>query len=153
MMQGVVVGGGNNRCLSILGAGQMDKHGNINSTKTAKGKFLVGSGGANDALNASETILCLDQSKDRFVDKLAYVTGLGLSVTAVVSTMGILRKETPQDELRLVGCFPDAHGKSLEDRIKDIQAHCGWDLKVSASVEDVPKPNQKELQLLRWIIA
>ena len=68
MMQGVFVGGENNKCLSILGAGQMDKHGNINSTKTSKGKFLVGSGGANDALNAREAIICLDQSKDRFVD-------------------------------------------------------------------------------------
>ncbi len=151
MMQGVFVGGGNNRCLSILGAGQMDKHGNINSTKTSKGKFLVGSGGANDALNACETILCLDQSKDRFVDKLAYVTGVGHSVTTVVSTMGIFRKEHPKDDLKLVACFPDTHGKSLEDRIKDIRMHCGWDLKVAAGVEEVPKPGLEELQLLRWI--
>ena len=39
MMQGVFVGGENNKCLSILGAGQMDKHGNINSTKTSKGQI------------------------------------------------------------------------------------------------------------------
>ena len=121
MMQGVFVGGENNKCLSILGAGQMDKYGNINSTKTSKGKFLVGSGGANDALNAREAILCLDQSKDRFVDKLAYVTGRGNAVTTVVSTMGIFRKPNPQDELHLVACFPDPHARSLEERVKEIQ--------------------------------
>lgn len=153
MMQGVFVGGGNNRCLSILGAGQVDKYGNINSTKTSKGKFLVGSGGANDALNAREAILCLDQSKDRFVEKLAYVTGLGLSVTTVVSTMGIFRKANAQDELRLAACFPDEHGRNLDERVKEIKNHCGWELKTAPVVEEVPKPGEEELRLLRWIKA
>jgi acyl CoA:acetate/3-ketoacid CoA transferase alpha subunit/acyl CoA:acetate/3-ketoacid CoA transferase beta subunit len=151
MMQGVFVGGGNNKCLSILGAGQVDKYGNINSTKTSKGKFLVGSGGANDALNAREAILCLEQSKDRFVDKLVYVTGRGLAVTTVVSTMGILRKSSPQDELKLCACFPDLHGRSLEERIREVRNHCGWDLKTAPAVEEVARPNAEELQLLRWL--
>jgi acyl CoA:acetate/3-ketoacid CoA transferase alpha subunit/acyl CoA:acetate/3-ketoacid CoA transferase beta subunit len=149
LMQGVIVGGENNKCLSILGAGQMDKYGNINSTKTSKGKFLVGSGGANDALNAREAILCLDQSKDRFVDTLAYVTGIGSAVTTVVSTMGIFRKLNPQDELHLVACFPDPHGHSLEERVKEIRNHCGWVLKTASVVEDVPRPSPEELRLLR----
>jgi acyl CoA:acetate/3-ketoacid CoA transferase beta subunit len=152
MMQGVFVGGENNRCLSVLGAGQMDRHGNINSTKTSKGKFLVGSGGANDALNAREAILCLDQSKDRFVEKLAYVTGRGNAVTTVVSTMGVFKKPNPQDELHLAACFPNPHGSSLEERVKEIRNHCGWDLKTAPVVEEVSKPSPEELQLLRWLV-
>jgi len=151
LMQGVFVGGGNNRCLSILGAGQMDKYGNINSTRTSKGKFLVGSGGANDALNAREVILCLDQSKDRFVDKLAYVTGLGHAVTTVVSTMGVFKKPDPKDELHLVACFPNPHARSLPENVKEIRSHCGWDLKTAPVVEEMPKPSREELQLLRWL--
>jgi acyl CoA:acetate/3-ketoacid CoA transferase alpha subunit/acyl CoA:acetate/3-ketoacid CoA transferase beta subunit len=151
MMQGVFVGGGNNKCLSVLGAGQTDRYGNINSTKTSSGKFLVGSGGANDALNAREAILCLDQSRDRFVDKLGYVTGLGHSVTTIVSTMGVFRKANPQDELHLAGCFPDVHGRSLEERVKEIRHHCGWELKTANTIEEVPRPSLEELQLLRWI--
>jgi acyl CoA:acetate/3-ketoacid CoA transferase alpha subunit/acyl CoA:acetate/3-ketoacid CoA transferase beta subunit len=151
MMQGVFIGGENNKCLSILGAGQMDKYGNINSTKTSRGRFLVGSGGANDALNARETIMCLDQSKDRFVDKLTYVTGRGYSVTAVVSTMGIFRKPTPQDELHLVACFPNPHAPSLEERVKEIRNHCGWDLKTAPVIEEAPRPSPEELRLLRWL--
>jgi 3-oxoacid CoA-transferase subunit A len=151
MMQGVFVGGENNKCLSILGAGQMDKFGNINSTKTSKGKFLVGSGGSNDALNAREAILCLDQSKDRFVDKLAYVTGRGNAVTTVVSTMGIFRKSNPQDELHLVACFPNPHVRGLEEKINEIRNHCGWELKTAPVVEEVSKPSREELKLLRWI--
>ncbi len=133
MMQGVFVGGENNKCLSILGAGQMDKHGNINSTKTSKGKFLVGSGGANDALNAREAIVCLDQSKDRFVETLAYVTGRGDAVTTVVSTMGVFRKPNPQDELHLVACFPNPHARSPEEIVNEIRNHCGWELKNGSS--------------------
>ena len=129
----------------------MDKHGNINSTKTSKGKFLVGSGGANDALNAREAIICLDQSKDRFVDKLAYVTGRGSAVTTVVSTMGIFRKPDLHDELQLVACLPDPPSRSLEERVKEIRNHCGWDLKTAPVVEEVPKPRPEELQLLRWL--
>jgi acyl CoA:acetate/3-ketoacid CoA transferase alpha subunit/acyl CoA:acetate/3-ketoacid CoA transferase beta subunit len=151
LMQGVFVGGRNNKCLSILGAGQMDRHGNINSTKTSKGKFLVGSGGANDALNAREAIICLDQSKDRFVDKLAYVTGRGDVVTTAVSTMGIYRKPTPQEELHLVACFPNSRATSLEERIREIRIHCGWELKTAPHVEEVPRPSPEELQLLRWL--
>ncbi len=151
LMQGVFIGGENNKCLSILGAGQMDKYGNINSTKTSKGKFLVGSGGVNDALNARESIICLDQSKDRFVDTLAYVTGLGNSVTTVISTMGIFRKVHPQDELHLVACFPAPQVRSLEERVKVIRDNCGWDLKTAPVVEEVTMPSQEELSLLRWL--
>jgi acyl CoA:acetate/3-ketoacid CoA transferase alpha subunit/acyl CoA:acetate/3-ketoacid CoA transferase beta subunit len=151
MMQGVIVGGENNKCLSILGAGQMDRFGNLNSTKTSKGKFLVGSGGVNDALNAREAIISLDQSKDRFVDKLVYVTGCGNAVTTVVSTMGIFRKPSPQDELHLVACFPSSHQQSLEEKVNEIKNHCGWDLKTAPVVEEIAGPSPEELQLLRWL--
>ncbi len=153
LMQGVFVGGENNKCLSILGAGQVDKYGNINSTKTSEGKFLVGSGGANDALNAREAILCLKQTKDRFVEKLSYITGRGHAVTTVVSTMGIFRKPNPQDELQLAACFPSAHQQSLNDRIQEIRNHCGWDLQTAPSVEEVPRPSPEELGLLRWLVS
>ncbi|MBN2321789.1 MAG: hypothetical protein JXR49_22110 [Acidobacteria bacterium] len=149
VMQGIIVGGENNKCLGILGAGQMDRFGNINSTTTSEGKFLVGSGGVNDALNAREAILCLKQSKDRFVDKLAYVTGRGGAVTTVVSTMGIFRKQNPQDELHLVACFPDLQLRSLEERVEEIRNHCGWDLKTAPVVEEIAGPSPEELQLLR----
>lgn len=151
MMQGVFVGGMHNRCLSVVGAGQIDRYANINSTRTPEGKFLVGSGGANDALNASEAIVCLDQSNRRFVERLCYITGRGSPVTTVVSTMGIFRKPNPHDELHLVACFPNSHVRSLEDRVKEIRNNCGWDLKTAPVVEEVPGPSTEELQLLRWL--
>ncbi|MCJ7605410.1 MAG: hypothetical protein MUO19_05170, partial [Dehalococcoidales bacterium] len=67
---GVFIGGANNRCLSVLGVGQIDKYGNTNSTVTSTGQFLVGSGGANDAANAREVLVIVNQTRDRFPEVL-----------------------------------------------------------------------------------
>jgi len=152
MTQGVFVGGKNNRCLSVLGAGQMDKYGNINSTVTASGQFLVGSGGANDALNAKEVIIALDQSKDRFVESLPYITGPGHAVTTVVSTMGVFKKSASEDELLLVACFSDGRATSLDEKIERVRQNCGWPMKLGPRIEEVPAPSREELQLLRWLV-
>jgi acyl CoA:acetate/3-ketoacid CoA transferase beta subunit len=58
--------------VGILGAGQVDKFGNVNTTRISDaGPYLVGSGGANDvASGASETIVTLEHSKDRFLEQV-----------------------------------------------------------------------------------
>ncbi len=149
---GVFVGGRNNNCLSVLGAGQIDRKGNLNSTTTAEGQFLVGSGGANDAANAREVIVILNQSKDRFPETLPYITCPGNRVTTVVSTMGVFTKPIGKAELRLAACLPDPKIPSLEDRIKRVQDNCGWPLKLADRVEELAKPTTDELKLLRWLV-
>ena len=149
---GVFVGGRSNKCLSVLGAGQIDKNGNLNSTTTAKGEFLVGSGGANDAANAREVLVILNQSPGRFPETLPYITCPGDRVTTVVSTMGVFSKAIGKAELRLAACFPDSKLPSLEDRIKRVQDNCGWRLKLADKVEEVAKPTPDELKFLRWLV-
>jgi acyl CoA:acetate/3-ketoacid CoA transferase alpha subunit/acyl CoA:acetate/3-ketoacid CoA transferase beta subunit len=150
--QGVFVGGRNNKCLSVLGAGQIDRKGNINSTTTAEGQFLVGSGGANDATNAQEVLVIINQSKERFAQTLPYLTCPGERVTTVVSTMGVFSKEIGKAELYLVACLPDPELPALEDRIKRARENCGWALKLADRVEEVAKPTKDELKLLRWLV-
>ena len=151
-LQGVFVSGKNNRCLSVLGVGQIDKYGNTNSTLTAEGQFLVGSGGANDSANSQEVIVIVNQAKDRFAETLSYVTCPGDRVTTVVSTMGIFTKPTGKGELRLAACFPDPELSSLEDMIKQVHDNCGWQLKLADRVEEVPRPTPDELKMLRWLV-
>jgi acyl CoA:acetate/3-ketoacid CoA transferase alpha subunit/acyl CoA:acetate/3-ketoacid CoA transferase beta subunit len=151
--QGVFVGGKNNKCLSVLGAIQIDKYGNINSTMTSTRQFLMGSGGANDAMNAREVIVALDQSKDRFAEELPYITGRGKAVTTVVSTMGIFKKPSPQEELHLVACFPSAQPTSVREKVKEVQDRCGWPLKLASQIKEISKPSQGELDLLRWLLS
>jgi len=149
---GVFVGGRNNKCLAVLGAGQIDPYGNINSTKGFDGRFLVGSGGANDSVNAQEVIVVVDQSRNRFVDNLPYITCPGRQVSTVVSPMGVFRKTSPKEKLSLAACLPDPNLATLEERIKHIQDNCGWSLEIVGPVEEVAGPNDYELQLRQWLL-
>jgi acyl CoA:acetate/3-ketoacid CoA transferase beta subunit len=149
---GVIVGGKNNKCLAVLGAGQIDPYGNINSTKGFDGQFLVGSGGANDSLNAQEVFVVIEQSRNRFIENLPYITCPGNQVSTVISTMGVFRKTGPKEKLSLVACFPNPDLPTLEERIKHIQDHCGWLLKINGPVEEIAEPNDYELQLRQWFL-
>ncbi len=146
---GVFVGGKNSKCLSVLGAGQIDKYGNINSSRTSDGDFLVGTGGANDAANANEVILILHQSRERFVETLPYITARGHRVGKVISTMGVFKKASGKAELSLVACFPDLKGRLLEAAIREVKNKCGWPLKIAETVHYLPEPTTDEISFLR----
>jgi acyl CoA:acetate/3-ketoacid CoA transferase beta subunit len=145
---GVFVGGTNSSCLSVIGAGQIDRYGNINSTLTSDGEFLVGSGGANDSINAPEVILIMNQERDRFVEKLPYITGSGRNVSTVISTMGVFKKLHGAQELKLVACLPCPEMPGLKDRIERVRQNCGWPLKLSGHIQDIKMPAAKDLKLL-----
>ena len=151
MAHGVFVAGKNSRCLAVIGSGQIDKFGNINSTLSSDGQFLVGSGGSNDAMNAREVIIVIDQSRDRFVDKLPYVTASGKNVSTVISTMGIFKKSVGEVELQLVACFPQ-DGLNLKERIEEIRYRCGWPLRVASTVAEIDRPSPKEMEILRMFL-
>ena len=150
---GVFVGGRTNKCLAVLGAGQIDSYGNINSTKGSDGRFLVGSGGANDSVNAREVIVVVDQSQNRFAKNLPYVTCPGDRVSTVVSTMGVFRKTGPKEMLSLAACFPDPELPALDERIQRIQDNCGWPLKLTDPVEEIAEPSNYELALKQWLLS
>ncbi len=48
---GMVVGGPGTRTIGCLGAAEIDRFGNVNSTELGDGRFLVGSGGGNDVMS------------------------------------------------------------------------------------------------------
>ena len=149
---GFFVGGKNSQCLSVLGAGQVDKYGNINSSRTAGGDFLVGTGGANDAANANEVILILHQFRKRFVETLPYITATGVKVSKVISTMGVFKKAPGKDDLILTSCLPDPATSSLEDTIQKIQKECGWPLQRAREISFLPEPTADELLSLRSLL-
>ncbi len=148
-IMGVFMGGAGNRCIGSIGAGQVDRNGNVNSTLIPGKAYLTGSGGANDICSAAREVLVTALSgKDRFVEKLPYLTSPGRSVRALVSDLGVMRKPEGQDELVLTEFFPEP-GASAEDTIQKIKSHCGWPLKIAASPVPVEPPSLDELKLLR----
>jgi acyl CoA:acetate/3-ketoacid CoA transferase alpha subunit/acyl CoA:acetate/3-ketoacid CoA transferase beta subunit len=143
---GVLIGGARARSIGALGAAQVDKVGNINSTLVPGEYLLMGSGGANDVITlASESVVLASQSAERFLDRVPYVTGPGDRVRALVSTLGVYRKD--QGELVLTAVF----GDDPDEAVQECRARCGWDLKVARTLEPVPSPTAQELRTLRVI--
>lgn len=89
-MLGSYVGHETARTLAVLGAGQVDAHGNINSTFAVDGRYLTGSGGANDIASAADEVLVvIKASVDRTPATVPFVTAPGSSVRRVVTSRGI----------------------------------------------------------------
>lgn len=145
---GSFVGGPTSQCIGSLGAGEVDKHGNINSTEIPEYKlFLVGSGGAADVgAGAKEIVMLVEHSKFRLVENVPYVTCPGDKVSTVVTTMGILEKRG--EELVLTAYFPTA-GEDEDSAVSKIKEECGWELGVADELEKIDAPTLKELKSIR----
>ncbi len=146
-VMGIFMGGRHNQCVGSLAAGQVDKHGNINSTIIPGVTYVTGSGGANDITSsAREVVVCLEQRPTRFVDKVPYITAPGRAVRAVVSDLGVYEKDAEGDELRLTAIYGDG---SETDAVTRAREACGWDLAVAPRLSRVEAPTADELGLIR----
>ncbi|MDH4264958.1 MAG: hypothetical protein OEW45_04910 [Deltaproteobacteria bacterium] len=147
---GVIACGATNRCIGVLGGGQIDKYGNINSHWVTGDLYITGSGGANDvASGARETMVIMQQSRHRFLEKVPFITAPGAKVKTLVSTMGVFEKLDGDEEFTLTKYFSDRDVSSTEGIVRKIKENCGWKLKVAREPTAVPPPTLDELRLLR----
>jgi acyl CoA:acetate/3-ketoacid CoA transferase alpha subunit len=143
---GQVIGGQGNVVIGCLGAAQLDRHGNINSTLLRDGPFLVGSGGANDvASRATECVVVTLARPDRLVEDVAFVTSPGERVQAVVTDVGVFRKRG--GDLRLAAIAAGDGARS--ERVRRAVAMCGWPVEVERDVVDLDPPTRAEVNALR----
>jgi glutaconate CoA-transferase, subunit B len=131
--------------VSFLGAAQIDRHGNLNSTVI--GSYdepkvrLPGGGGAPEiALGVDEVFVMLRHSPRAFVERLDFATSLGDNVRTVITDLGIL--EPRNGELALVACHPGV-------AVEDVTAATGWSLHVADDVRETDAPSPNELTALR----
>lgn len=147
---GVFTCGDTNRCIGVLGGAEIDKNGNINSHWVSDDLYITGSGGANDvATGAKETMVIMQQSRRRFLDRVRYITAPGTRVRTLVSTLGIFEKPEGENEFILTRYFRDRAGRPRDEMIREIRENCGWDLKVASRPEEIAPPRPEELRLLR----
>jgi glutaconate CoA-transferase subunit B len=151
--------------VGFLGAAQIDRFGNINTTVI--GNYdrpqtrLPGSGGACEiAINARQVFVIMRQSARSFVDRIDFRTSpgnlggaqaaarirneqgwLGRGPSVVVTDLGIWRFDDT-GEMRLDSVHP---GLSL-DRIRRTIA---WEPQVSERLATTPPPTGEELRLIR----
>jgi glutaconate CoA-transferase, subunit B len=148
--------------VGFLGAAQLDRHANINTTVIGSYEHpkvrLPGAGGAPEIAAASrEVIILLRQSKRSFVEKLDFTTSIGFGSgpgererlgftgagpTVVITDLGVFKPSPEDSELELVAIHP---GVELEE----VRAATGWDLRVREPLETTDPPSERELATLR----
>ncbi len=168
---GFLVGSG--RCdVGIIGAAQVDKFGNVNTTGIWDGDGIIGdryrppktrltgAGGANDiACGAGRVIIMVTHEAKRFAEKVSYISSpgyldggearerhgfIGGGPSAIVTTLGIMRPDPVTKEFVLDAWYPFSS-------VEEIRASTGWDLKVSPNARTVPEPSAEELAALRRV--
>ncbi len=149
--------------VGFLGAAQVDRYGNINTTVIgpdyAHPKVrLPGAGGAPEiASNAKETWIIIRQTKRSFVPKLDFMTSVGhltggdsraksgargAGPTAVITDLGVLTPDPVTRELTLTALHPGV-------TVEQAKAATGWDLKVAERLDHTAAPTAYELATLR----
>lgn len=131
--------------VGFLGAAQIDRHGNLNSTVIGSYDSptvrLPGGGGAPEiALGVRDVFVMLKQTSRAFVSRLDFTTSLGDHVRVVVTDMGIL--EPIDGELTLVSLHPGA-------TVAQAREATGWELRVADDIGETEPPTEAELTALR----
>jgi acyl CoA:acetate/3-ketoacid CoA transferase alpha subunit/acyl CoA:acetate/3-ketoacid CoA transferase beta subunit len=143
---GMVIGGPATTTVGCLGAAEVDREGRLNSTELSGGRFLVGSGGANDvASRATACVVVTLARPERLPDSVAYVTSPGERVASVVTDMGILRR---QDGVLRIAAVPAGDG-SVDERVRAFAACCGYEPDVAREVEALGAVQPDEVRALR----
>jgi len=138
---------GNRIDLAFLGAAQIDRYGNLNSTVIGDYDHpkvrLPGAGGAPEiAAHCRQTLVVLRQSPRTFVRELDFCTTVGKGrVSAVITDLGVLEPDGT-DELVLKALHPGATAEQA-------RAATAWELKVADDLETTAPPTPQELAALR----
>jgi glutaconate CoA-transferase subunit B len=146
--------------LGFLGAAEVDRYGNLNSTEVRGPKGLTrlpGSGGACDIASlAQRFVVLLEHSKERLPERVSYVTSpgngdgpgwrqrIGLprgGPAAVITSKAVMR-------------FDDGGAAYLATThpgvdVEDVVRNTGWQLWVSDRVTSTPEPSREELNAIR----
>jgi glutaconate CoA-transferase subunit B len=156
-----IVGNRRLRTIAFLGAAQIDRYGNLNTTMIGDyhrpKKRFPGSGGAADAASlASGFIAFMKHDRKRFVEKLDYMTSVGwyrggdtrqkLGLTrggpiAVVTDLGVMKFDGDSKAMYLAEYYP---GVSIEQ----IRENTGFAFDTSKA-QEAKAPADDELRILR----
>jgi glutaconate CoA-transferase subunit B len=151
--------------VGFLGAAQIDRFGNINTTVIGDYEHpttrLPGSGGACEiAINARRVFVIMRQSSRSFVERIDFRTSpgnlggasnaarvrreqgwQGSGPSVVVTDRGVYHFDE-DGEMRLDSLHP---GSSLDD----VRASMGWQVRVAQDLRETEPPSTEELRLIR----
>ncbi|GAB4583734.1 CoA-transferase subunit beta [Nocardia sp. IFM 10818] len=152
--------------IGFLGAAQIDKYGNINTTVIGgdyadPGVRLPGAGGAPEiAASCGEVFVVVRQSRRSFVERVDFITSFGhgrgdgerarlgmrgAGPTLVITDLGVMRPD-PSGELVLTAVHPGV-------TVEQVRAATGWELRVASELTATEAPTAEELSALRALQA
>lgn len=144
---GVIAGKRARNCLALLAAAQIDRDGNINSSRASNGSFIVGSGGANDLASGAAFVLVVMPLKEgRFSETLPFVT-TPIRHHAGVATDVCLLERDGANGLRVAALMCAAGDEQAT--LDEIARRCGRALPVSPNLQRHDPPSADELAMLR----
>jgi glutaconate CoA-transferase subunit B len=155
--------GGGRIDVGFLGAAQIDRFGNINTTVIGTYERpqvrLPGAGGAPEIAAASrEVIVMLRHSLRAFVEQLDFVTSVGqgrpgaprsslgfpgAGPTVVITDLAVLRPAA-DGELELTALHPGV-------TVDEVRAATGWELRIRDPLPVTDPPSELELETLRGL--
>ncbi len=148
--------------IGFLGAAQLDRFGNINTTVIGDYEHpktrLPGGGGAPEIASSSgEIYITMKQSLRGMVEKIDFFTSFGhgdggdhrqrLGIdtkgpSLLITDLAIWRPDPETKEFTVVSLHPGV----TRDQ---VQSTCGWTVKFAEGVEETPAPTEIELNTLR----
>jgi glutaconate CoA-transferase subunit B len=132
--------------VGFLGAAQIDRRGNINTTVigsyTAPKVRLPGSGGAAEiAAHAKRVVVIATLDRRAFPERVDFITSPGKRVARVITDRCIFDRDAEHDELVLSGLYPGVSAA-------DVSASVGWKLRAAPTVAAIPQPSSEMLNAL-----
>ncbi len=148
--------------VGFLGAAQLDKFGNINTTvigdyNDPKTRLPGGGGAPEIASSCGEIFITMKQSLRGMVDKIDFFTSFGhgeggdhrerLGIqtkgpTLLITDLAVWRPDPVTKEFTVVSLHPGV----TRDQ---VQATCGWEVSFSDDLEETKWPTEEELSTLR----
>ncbi len=151
--------------VAFLGAAQIDRHANLNSTVIGDYAHpttrLPGAGGAPEiAAACDEVIVVAPHSRRTFVERLDFCTTVGFGdgpgarerlgfrgrgPIAVITDLGVLEPDPETRELVLTQLHP-------EIEVEKVRDETGWEIRVADSLGETEPPSREELAALRELV-
>jgi len=148
--------------IGFLGAAQLDRFGNINTTvigdyDSPKTRLPGGGGAPEIAASSGEIFITMKQSLRGMVEAIDFFTSFGhgeggdhrqrmgidtTGPTLLITDLAIWRPDPDSKEFTVVSLHP---GVTRED----VQSTCGWKVRFADDVDETPAPNELELKTLR----
>lgn len=148
--------------VGFLGAAQLDRFGNINTTVVgdyAHPKVrLPGGGGAPEiAASSREVFITMKQSRRGFVEKIDFFTSfghgeggdhrqrLGMTTrgpTLLITDLGVWKPDPESKEFTVISLHPGVTRTQMQETV-------GWTVRFAAEVEETEPPGTEELAVLR----